>query len=329
MATQFRELGKTGVKVPAIGLGCMGMSEFYGASDDTENLKVLQHAIDIGCTFWDTADMYGCGRNEELLGKILKTQRDKVFVCTKFGNVRGPNGEFLGVDGKPEYVRQQCDISLKRLGINYIDLYYQHRVDPNTPIEETIGAMAELVKQGKVKYLGMSECSAETLRRAYKVHPIAAVQMEYSPWTLDIERNGLLDAAKELGVTIVAYSPLGRGFLTGAYKKPEDFEEGDFRRYNPRFQGEAFNKNLELVKKLEELAAKKNVTPSELTLAWVIAQGFIAIPGTKKIKYLDSNFSADKIQLTSEELQQIRSISEAAEIIGTRYAQDHLKTVNL
>jgi aryl-alcohol dehydrogenase-like predicted oxidoreductase len=274
-------------------------------------------------------DMYGCGRNEELLGKILKTQRDKVFVCTKFGNVRGPNGEFLGVDGKPEYVRQQCDISLKRLGINYIDLYYQHRVDPNTPIEETIGAMAELVKQGKVKYLGMSECSAETLRRAYKVHPIAAVQMEYSPWTLDIERNGLLDAAKELGVTIVAYSPLGRGFLTGAYKKPEDFEEGDFRRYNPRFQGEAFNKNLELVKKLEELAAKKNVTPSELTLAWVIAQGFIAIPGTKKIKYLDSNFSADKIQLTSEELQQIRSISEAAEIIGTRYAQDHLKTVNL
>ncbi|KAG2172714.1 hypothetical protein INT43_000061 [Umbelopsis isabellina] len=329
MAPQLRELGKTGVKVPAIGLGCMGMSEFYGATDESENLKVLQHAIDIGCTFWDTADMYGCGRNEDLIGKILPSQRDKVFICTKFGNVRGPNGEFLGVNGKPDYVRQQCDISLKRLNIDCIDLYYQHRVDPNTPIEETIGAMAELVKEGKVKYLGMSECSAETLRRAYKVHPIAAVQMEYSPWSLDIEHNGLLDAAKELGVSIIAYSPLGRGFLTGAYKKPDDFEENDFRRHNPRFQGEAFYKNLELVKKLEELAAKKNVTPSELTLAWVIAQGFIAIPGTKKIKYLDSNFSADKIQLTAEEMQEIRSISEAAEIIGTRYPEVLLKAVNI
>ncbi|KAJ2959221.1 hypothetical protein NQZ79_g5316 [Umbelopsis isabellina] len=329
MATQLRELGKTGVKVPAVGLGCMGMSEFYGTSDDSENLKVLQHAIDIGCTFWDTADMYGCGRNEELIGKILPSQRDKVFICTKFGNVRGPNGEFLGVSGKPDYVRQQCEISLKRLNIDCIDLYYQHRVDPNTPIEDTIGAMAELVKEGKVKYLGMSECSAETLRRAYKVHPIAAVQMEYSPWSLDIEHNGLLDAAKELGVSIVAYSPLGRGFLTGAYKKPEDFEENDFRRFSPRFQGDAFYKNLELVKKLEELAAKKNVTPSELTLAWVIAQGFIAIPGTKKIKYLDSNFSADKIQLTAEEMKEIRSISEEAEIIGTRYPEAHLKATNL
>lgn len=273
--------------------------------------------------------MYGSGRNEDLIGKILPSQRDKVFICTKFGNVRGPNGEFLGVNGKPEYVRQQCEISLKRLNIDCIDLYYQHRVDPNVPIEETIGAMAELVKEGKVKYLGMSECSAETLRRAYKVHPIAAVQMEYSPWSLDIEHNGLLDAAKELGVSIVAYSPLGRGFLTGAYKKPEDFEEHDYRRFNPRFQGDAFYKNLELVKKLEELANKRNVTASELTLAWVIAQGFIAIPGTKKIKYLDSNFSADKIQLSAEEMKEIRSISEAAEIVGTRYAEAQLKAVNI
>jgi len=329
MAIQYRELGKTGVKVPAIGLGCMGMSEFYGSSDEAENLKVLQHAIDIGCTFWDTADMYGCGHNEELIGKILKTQRDKVFICTKFGNVRGPNAEFLGVNGKPEYVRQQCELSLKRLNVDVIDLYYQHRVDPNTPIEETITAMAELVKEGKVRYLGMSECSAETLRRAYKVHPIAAVQMEYCPWTLDIEKNGLLDAAKELGVTVVAYSPLGRGMLTGAYSKAEDFDETDFRRYAPRFQGENFAKNLELVKKLEDIAAKKGITASELTLAWVIAQGFIAIPGTKKIKYLDSNFSAAKIQLTPEEIQEIRAISEAADVAGERYPEAHLKTTNL
>ncbi|GAB5593562.1 hypothetical protein Unana1_08462 [Umbelopsis nana] len=289
MAMQFRELGKTGVKAPAIGFGCMGMSEFYSSSDEAENLKVLhmpltlvapsgiplasilneclhvQNHVIMTCS---NLDMYGCGHNEELIGKILKTQRDKVFICT---------------NGKPEYVRQQCELSLKRLNVDVIDLYYQHRVDPNTPIEKTITAMAKLVKEGKVRYLGMSECSAETLRRAYKVHPIAAVQMEYCPWTLDIEKNGLLDAAKELAVTVVAYSPLGCG--------------------------ENFAKNLELVKKLEDIAAKKGVTASELTLAWVIAQGFIAIPGTRKIKYLDSNFSAAKLQLTPEEIQEIRAIS--------------------
>ncbi|CAB5209378.1 unnamed protein product [Rhizophagus irregularis] len=328
--TFLRELGKTGVKIPAIGLGCMGMSEFYGSADEQENIKVLNRAIDIGCTFWDTADLYGSGANEILLSKVLKERRNEVFLCTKFAFSRGPNGEFK-ISGKPEYVRQACDNSLKRLGVNCIDLYYQHRVDPNTPIEDTVGALAELVKEGKIKYIGLSECSAESLRRAYKVHPIAAVQMEYSPWTLDIETNGVLEACRELGVTIVAYSPLGRGFLTGKYKSLDDFEPNDYRRGVPRFQGENFNKNLEIVHKFDEFASKKGVTTGQLCLAWVIAQGedFVTIPGTRKIKYLEENFEARKIHLSSEELSEIRKIIDSIEISGTRYNEDDLKLLNV
>ncbi|GBB99718.1 hypothetical protein RclHR1_03600014 [Rhizophagus clarus] len=326
----LRELGKTGVKIPAIGLGCMGMSGFYGSSDEQENIKVLNRAIDIGCTFWDTADIYGSGANEILLSKVLKERRNEVFLCTKFALSRGPNGEF-NLSGKPEYVRQACENSLKRLGVDYIDLYYQHRVDPNTPIEDTVGALAELVKEGKVKYIGLSECSAATLRRAYKVHPITAVQMEYSPWTLDIEKNGVLEACRELGVTIVAYSPLGRGFLTGKYKSIDDFEPNDFRRTVPRFQGENFNKNLEIVHKFNEFASKKGVTAGQLCLAWVIAQGedFVTIPGTRKIKYLEENFEAGKIQLSPEEISEVRKIIDSIEIVGGRYHERSMKLLDV
>ncbi|RIB18366.1 aldo/keto reductase [Gigaspora rosea] len=325
----LRELGKTGVKIPVIGLGCMGMSGVYGSSDEEENLKVLNHAIDIKCSFWDTADIYGSGKNEILLSKVLKNRRNEVFLCTKFGNVSGENGKFLGVNGTPEYVHEACEKSLQRLGVDHIDLYYQHRVDKNVPIEDTVRAMAELVKQGKVKYLGLSECSANTLRRAYKIHPIAAVQMEYSPWSLDIETNGLKDACEELGVTIVAYSPLGRGILSGKYKSIEDFEPGDYRRTHPRYAGENFAKNLELVKEIEKLAKKKGVTSSQLCLAWVLAQGenIVAIPGTKKIKYLEENFQAANINLTSEELAEIRKIINSIEIVGGRYPEAGTKVM--
>ncbi|CAB4382310.1 unnamed protein product [Rhizophagus irregularis] len=296
----LRELGKTGVKIPAIGLGCMNMSSLYGAADEQENIKILNRAIELGCTFWDTADMYGLGENETLLSKVLKEHRNEVFLCTKFAFLQ-ENGE-IKVSGKPEYVRQACENSLKRLGIDYIDLYYQHRVDPNTPIEDTVGALAELVKEGKVKYIGLSECSAETLRRAYKVHPIAAVQTEYSPWTLDIEKNGVLEACRELGVTMVAYSPLGRGFLTGKFKSIDDFEPNDFRRTVPRFQG-------------------------QLCLAWVIGQGenVVTIPGTKRLKYLEENFEARNIHLSPEELSEIRKIIDSIEIAGERYDENIAK----
>ncbi|CAB4492695.1 unnamed protein product [Rhizophagus irregularis] len=294
----LRELGKTGVKISAIGLGCMVYSKH---SDEQGNINVLNRAIDLGSTFWDTSDIYGNGANEILLSKVLKDKRDKVFLCTKFGTLRDSNGAFIGVSGKPEYVRQACERSLKRLGVDYIDLYYQHRMDPNTPIEDTVGALAELVKEGKVKYIGLSECSAETLRRAHKVHLIAAIQMEYSPWTIDIETNGIVEACRELGVTIVAYSPLGRGFLTGKYKSIDDFEPDDFRRTFPRFQ------------------------------AWVLAQGdnIVAIPGTKKIKYLEENLEGTRIHLTPEELSEIRQIINSIEIIGTRYQEEHMKEVNI
>ncbi|RIA86374.1 aldo/keto reductase [Glomus cerebriforme] len=322
----LRELGKTGVKIPAVGLGCMGMSFAYGSADEQESIDVLNRAIDLGCTFWDTADLYGAGANETLLSKVLKERRNEVFLCTKFGITKGSNGDYdFVVKGTPEYVHQACENSLKRLGIDCIDLYYQHRVDSNTPIEVTVGALAELVKEGKVKYIGLSECSAETLRRAHKVHPIAAVQIEYSPWTLDIETNGIMEACRELGVTIVAYSPLGRGFLTGRYKSLDDFEPNDFRRTNQRFQGENFNKNLELVYKINEFANKKGVTPAQLCLAWVLAQGdnIVAIPGTTKVKYLEENFEASKIQLNSEELSEIRQIINSIEIVGDR--NTHMK----
>ncbi|CAB4490887.1 unnamed protein product [Rhizophagus irregularis] len=304
----LRELGKTGVKISAIGLGCMGMSTF-GPSDEKENIKVLNRSIELGSNFWDTSDMYGMGANEILLSKVLKDRRNEVFLCTKFGIVRGPNGEFKGVSGKPEYVRQACENSLKRLGVDYIDLYYLHRMDPDTPIEDTVGALAELVKEGKIKYIGLSECSAETLRRACKVHPIAAVQMEYSPWTLVIETNGVIEACRELGVTIVAYSPLGRGFLTGKLKSIDDFDKSDYRRLIPRFQG---------------------VTSGQLCLAWVLAQGdnIVAIPGTRKIKYLEENVEAEKIHLSSEELSEIRNIINSIEVIGDRYDEIFMKTLD-
>ncbi|GBB98964.1 hypothetical protein RclHR1_03380006 [Rhizophagus clarus] len=331
MVLPTRELGKTGVQVPVIGLGCMGMSDFYGPSDEKENINVLNKSIDLGSYFWDTADMYGSGANEKLVSKVLKERRNEVFICTKFGIIRGPNGEFEGIRGDREYIRQACEKSLERLGVDCIDLYYQIRVDVNTPIEETVSAMAELVKEGKVKYLGLSECSAETLRRAYKVHPIAALQIEYGPWTLDIEQNGIFDACRELGVTIVAYGSLGGGFLTGKYKSLDDFDPTDNRRHRPRFMGDNFKKNWEIVEKINEFATKKGVTSSQVCLAWVLAQGdnIISIPGTRKIKYLEENIGATKVHLSPEEISEIRKIIDSFEVIGTRYPEQHLAALNI
>ncbi|KAI8321368.1 aryl alcohol dehydrogenase [Martensiomyces pterosporus] len=324
------------VRVPRIGLGCMGLSPVYGPVDDEESLKLLAHATDKGCKFWDTADVYGLGHNEQLLSRYLKDNRDKVFLCTKFGNAwRDPepgfSGNFIelfvGVRGTPEYVRKAFDDSIKRLGVDKVDLYYQHRVDPNVPIEETVGAMAELVKEGKVRYLGLSECSAETLRRAYKVHPIAAVQVEYNCWSLDIETNGLLDACRELGVTVVAYSPLGRGFMTGQIRKYEDLPEKDFRRGNPRFQPESFALNIKLVEAFEKLAEKRGCKPGQLALAWVLAQekNLIVIPGTKRVKYLDENLGSSDIHITDAENKEIRDIINAIPIAGNRYGDEDMK----
>jgi aryl-alcohol dehydrogenase-like predicted oxidoreductase len=320
MAFPTRPLGRSGLRVSAVGLGCMGMSEFYGQGDDAESIRVIHRAIDLGVTFLDTADMYGVGRNEELVGRAIRDRRDRVTLATKFGNVRGPNGEFLGVSGKPDYVRRQCDGSLKRLGVDVIDLYYQHRVDPNTAIEDTIGAMAELVRAGKVRYLGMSEAAPQTLRRAVKVHPIAALQTEYSLWERDVEAE-ILPTCRELGIGFVAYSPLGRGFLTGQIKRPEDFAAEDFRRVSPRFQGENFQKNLDLVRKVEELARRKGCRPSQLALAWVLSRSddVVPIPGTKRTKYLEENAAAVNVQLTREELVQIDAIFPVGAAAGDRY----------
>jgi len=307
------------------------MSEFYGPTDDEENLKVLQKAIDIGCTFWDTADIYGNGKNEELLAKILKTQRDKIFLCTKFGNVRSATGEFKGVDGSPEYVKKCCEDSLRRLGVKQIDLYYQHRVDRNTPIEKTVQAMKELQQEGKIRFIGLSECSAQTLRAASKIVHIDALQVEYSPFTLDIEQNGLLEACRELGTAIVPYSPLGRGLISGQIKSPDDFAPDDFRRWSPRFQGENFKHNMALVDEFHSLAKKKGCTPSQLCLAWVLAQGedFIPIPGTKKEKYLLENVGSAKVHLSAEELAEIRKTINKIEIHGERYPVAHMHSVNV
>ncbi|KAJ3102680.1 hypothetical protein HDU97_000377 [Phlyctochytrium planicorne] len=331
--TRTTTLGKNGpsISLNPTGLGCMGMSEFYGPSDDAQSLKTLNRAIDIGCTFIDTADMYGCGHNETLISNLLKTRRNEVFLCTKFGNVRGPKGEFLGVNGTPEYVKEACNASLKRLGVDYIDLYYQHRVDRNTPIEDTVRAMAELVKEGKVKYLGLSEASATTIRKAHAIHPITAVQVEYSPWTTDIENNGVLDICKELGIAVVAYSPLGRGFLTGEIKSVEDFAPNDFRRFNPRFTGENFQKNLAIVDSLKDIAAKKGVSVSQLTLAWVLHQyaHMFVIPGTRKIQRLEENFAASNITITAEENKAIRDIIASIPVSGDRYPSQFMHTVNV
>ncbi|MFY0564528.1 aldo/keto reductase [Archangium lansingense] len=324
-----RALGKQGLKVSALGLGCMGMSDFYGAGDEKESISVIHRALELGVNFFDTADMYGPFTNEKLLGKAIADRRDKAIVATKFGNVRAEDGSFLGISGKPDYVRKACEASLKRLGVDHIDLYYQHRVDTTVPIEDTVGAMAELVKQGKVRYLGMSEAAPDTLRRAHKVHPISALQTEYSLWSRDPE-DDVLPTVRELGIGFVPYSPLGRGFLTGRYRRLEDLEPNDWRRNNPRFQGENFAKNLQLVDKINELAARKKVKASQLALAWVLAQGkdLVPIPGTKHVKYLEENIAAADIRLTPEELREIDAIAPKGVAAGTRYTEAGMKSVH-
>lgn len=330
MEVEQRALGKDGLKVSALGLGCMGMSDFYGGRDDEESIRTLHRALELGVTFLDTADMYGVGRNEELVGRAIKGRRNEVALATKFGNVRDESGKMLGINGRPEYVRAACEASLRRLGVDHIDLYYQHRVDPNTPIEETVGAMADLVREGKVRYLGLSEAAPATIRRAHAVHPIAALQTEYSLWSRDVE-DEILPVCRELGIGFVPYSPLGRGFLTGQIRKFEDLEEGDFRRLSPRFQGDNFAKNLDLVAKIEEIAGEKDCTPSQLALAWLLAQGedIVPIPGTKRRTYLEDNVGAIGVKLSREDLARIDETAPKGAAAGNRYPDASMRTVNL
>lgn len=324
-----RQLGKSGLSVSALGLGCMGMSDFYGPSDEAKSLDTLHHAVEIGVTFWDTSDMYGRGHNEQLIGRALRAKRDRVVLATKFGVLRGEDGSFLGVDGSPEYVRRACDASLKRLGLDHIDLYYQHRVDRKVPIEETVGAMAELVREGKVRYLGLSEASVGTLRRAAAVHPIAALQTEYSLWTRDVEEE-ILPTCRELGVGFVAYSPLGRGFLTGKIQSLDSLAADDWRRTNPRFQEENLEQNLVLAERIREIAGAKGCTPAQLALAWLLAQGrdIIPIPGTRSRERLEENAAATRVALSADDLAEVDELLSPSLVAGLRYTEAAMAGVN-